>query len=165
MFDPGDTLPASILQSVKTQAADRFKAIPLNSSWYFWFNVQKKPFNNLYARQAVLAAMDSRALSRLDSGFMSPDCHLIPFGIVGHSSPSSCPSHNPTGPPNTALAKQLMTYAIGRTITYSDMPAIRSIIREAAKNDYRLSSLVLGIANSAAFQMARAEPALTSVER
>jgi peptide/nickel transport system substrate-binding protein len=108
VFDPGDTLPASILQSVKTQAADRFQAIPLNSSWYFWFATYKKPFNNLYARQAVLAAMDSRALSRLDSGFMSPDCHLIPFGIVGHSSPANCPFHNPTGPPNMALAQQLM---------------------------------------------------------
>jgi peptide/nickel transport system substrate-binding protein len=108
VFDPGDTLPASSVQQVKSQAADRFKAVPLNSSWYWFFNVQKKPFNNLYARQAVLAAMDSRALSRLDSGFMSPDCHLIPFGIVGHSSPADCPFHNPTGPPNMTLAKQLM---------------------------------------------------------
>jgi peptide/nickel transport system substrate-binding protein len=108
VFDPGDTLPASILQQVKTKAADRFQAIPLNSSWYFWFGVQKPPFNNLYARQAVLAALDDRALSRLDSGFMAPDCHLIPFGIIGHSSPSSCPFHNPNGPPNMTLAKQLM---------------------------------------------------------
>jgi peptide/nickel transport system substrate-binding protein len=108
VFDPGDTLPGSILQQVKTQAADRFKPVPLNSSWYWFFNVNKKPFNNIFARQAVLAAMDSRALSRLDSGFMSPDCHLIPFGIVGHSSPSDCPFHNPTGPPNVTLAKQLM---------------------------------------------------------
>jgi peptide/nickel transport system substrate-binding protein len=108
VFDPGDTLPATILQQVKSQAADRFQAIPLNSSWYFWFATYKKPFNNLYARQAVLAAMDDRALSRLDSGFMSPDCHLIPFGIIGHSSPSSCPFHNPAGPANLTLAKQLM---------------------------------------------------------
>jgi peptide/nickel transport system substrate-binding protein len=108
VFDPGDTLPASILQQVKSQASDRFQAVPLNSSWYFWFNVQKKPFNSLAARQAVLAAMDDRALSRLDSGFMAEDCHLIPFGIVGHSSPSSCPFHNPDGPPNLTLAKQLM---------------------------------------------------------
>ncbi len=108
VFDPGDTLPASILSQIKSQAADRYAAMPLNSSWYFWFGVNKKPFSNIYARQAVLAAMDDRALSRLDSGFQSPDCHLIPFGIVGHSSPSSCPFHNPAGPPNMTLAKQLM---------------------------------------------------------
>ena len=47
-------------------------------------------------------------MSRLDSGFMSPDCHLIPFGIIGHNTPANCPFHNPTGPPNMALAKQLM---------------------------------------------------------
>jgi peptide/nickel transport system substrate-binding protein len=119
VFDPGDTLPASILQSVRSQAADRFQAIPLNSSWYFWFGVNKKPFNNLYARQAVLAAIDMRAFSRLDSGFMTPDCHLIPFGIPGHSSPSSCPFHNPNGPPNMTLAKQLMQKSgmIGQPVT------------------------------------------------
>ena len=108
VFDPGDTLPAAILQKIKTSAADRYKTVPLNSSWYFFFAVNKPPFSNLYARQAVLAAMDDRALSRLDSGFLAPDCHLIPFGIVGHSSPSSCPFHNPNGPPNMTLAKQLM---------------------------------------------------------
>ena len=108
VFDPGDTLPPSILQKIKTSATGRYKTVPLNSSWYFWFGVEKPPFNNIYAREAVLAAMDDRALSRLDSGFMTPDCHLIPFGIPGHSSPSNCPFHNPNGPPNMTLAKQLM---------------------------------------------------------
>jgi peptide/nickel transport system substrate-binding protein len=108
VFDPGDTLPPSILQKIKTSATTRYKTVPLNSSWYFWFGVQKPPFNNIYAREAVMAAMDDRALSRLDSGFMTPDCHMIPFGIPGHSSPSNCPFHNPNGPPNMTLAKQLM---------------------------------------------------------
>jgi peptide/nickel transport system substrate-binding protein len=119
VFDPGDTLPPSILQKIKTSAADRYQALPLNSSWYFWFNVDKKPFNNEFARQAVLAATDDRALSRLDSGFMTPDCHMIPFGIPGHSSPSSCPFKNPNGPPNMTLAKQLMQKSgmVGQPVT------------------------------------------------
>jgi peptide/nickel transport system substrate-binding protein len=119
VFDPGDTLPSSIVQQVKTQAADRYSEVPLNSSWWFWFGVTQKPFNNLYARQAVLAATDDRAFSRLDSGYMTPDCHLIPFGIVGHSDPSSCPFHNPNGPPNMTLAKQLMQKSgmIGQPVT------------------------------------------------
>jgi peptide/nickel transport system substrate-binding protein len=108
VFDPGDTLPASILQQVKSQAADRYQAVPTNSTFYFWFGVTQKPFDNLYARQAVLAALDLRALSRLDSGFLTEDCHLIPPGIIGHSSPSSCPFHDPNGPPNMTLAMQLM---------------------------------------------------------
>jgi len=49
--------------------------------------------------------------------------------------------------------QKLLTYALGRTVHYYDMPKIRSIIREAAGNDYRFSSLVLGIVKSAPFQM------------
>jgi peptide/nickel transport system substrate-binding protein len=119
VFDPGDTLPASILQQVKSQAADRYKPIPTNSTYYFWFGVNQKPFNNIYARQAVLAALDDRALSRLASGFLTEDCHLIPPGIDGNSSPSSCPYHSPTGPPNMTKAKQLMQQSgmIGQAVT------------------------------------------------
>ena len=119
VFDPGDTLPASILQQVKSQAADRYAPIPTNSTFYFFLGLTQKPFNNLYARQAVLAALDLRALSRLDSGFLSEDCHLIPPGIDGNSSPSSCPYHNPAGPPNMTAAKQLMQKSgmIGQAVT------------------------------------------------
>jgi len=46
-----------------------------------------------------------------------------------------------------------MTYALGRRVEYSDMPAIRRIVRDAGKNGYRFSSFVNGIVESAAFQM------------
>jgi peptide/nickel transport system substrate-binding protein len=119
VFDPGDTLPASILQQVKSQAGDRYKPIPTNSTYYFWFGVNQKPFNNIYARQAVQAALDDRALSRLASGFLTEDCHLIPPGIDGNSSPSSCPYHSPTGAPNMTKAKELMQKSgmIGQAVT------------------------------------------------
>jgi peptide/nickel transport system substrate-binding protein len=118
VFDPGDTLPASILQQVKTKT-DRYAPIPTNSTFYFWFGTTSKPFNNLAARQAVLAALDLRALSRLDSGFLNEDCHLIPPGIDGHSDPSTCPYHSPTGAPNMTKAKQLMQQSgmIGQPVT------------------------------------------------
>ena len=50
-------------------------------------------------------------------------------------------------------AEKLMTYALGRQLTYADMPAARAIVRRAGDNDYRFSSLVLGIVTSDAFQM------------
>jgi hypothetical protein len=53
---------------------------------------------------------------------------------------------------NTATEK-LLTYALGRAVHYYDMPVVRSIIREASRNDYKFSSLVLGIVKSAPFQM------------
>jgi len=53
----------------------------------------------------------------------------------------------------TSATEKLLTYALGRTVQYYDMPAIRSIVRQAAQNDYRFSSLVLGVIRSAPFQM------------
>ena len=60
------------------------------------------------------------------------------------------------------FTEMLMAYALGRRVEYYDMPAIRRIVREAKTNDYRLSSLILGVARSAAFQMAGAEPVETN---
>jgi hypothetical protein len=50
------------------------------------------------------------------------------------------------------MTEKLLTYALGRGVEYHDMPLVRSIVREAAGNDYRFSSLVLGIVKSNAFQ-------------
>ena len=46
-----------------------------------------------------------------------------------------------------------MTYALGRVLTYSDMPTVRNIVDEAAQTDYRFNSLIKGIVASQAFQM------------
>jgi len=54
------------------------------------------------------------------------------------------------------LAENLMAYALGRRVEYFDMPTIRAITREAANNDYRVSSFVLGVVESPAFLSARA---------
>jgi hypothetical protein len=52
------------------------------------------------------------------------------------------------------FTENLMTFALGRGVKYYDMPRVRTIVREAAKQDYRLSSIVLGIVASDAFQKA-----------
>ena len=57
----------------------------------------------------------------------------------------------------THFTESLLAYALGRRVEYFDMPAIRKIVRQAEDNNFRISSFVLGIANSDAFQMARAE--------
>jgi hypothetical protein len=51
------------------------------------------------------------------------------------------------------VTEKLMIYALGRGTEYYDMPLIRSIVHEAAKTNYRFSSLVLGIVKSDPFQM------------
>ena len=56
----------------------------------------------------------------------------------------------------------LMAYALGRRIEYYDQPSIRAIVKKAGQNGNRFSSYVLGVVNSGAFQMAKAEPAIST---
>src|SRR5262249_27868648 len=49
--------------------------------------------------------------------------------------------------------EKMMTYAIGRGLLYTDMPTVRAIARDAARDDTRFSAIVLGVVRSAQFQM------------
>ena len=51
------------------------------------------------------------------------------------------------------VTEKLMTYGLGRGVEYFDMPVVRAIVRQAAEDDYRFSSIVLGIVRSPPFQM------------
>ena len=51
------------------------------------------------------------------------------------------------------LTEKLLTFALGRGVEYYDAPAVRKIVRDARDEDYRFSSLILGIVNSTPFQM------------
>ena len=50
------------------------------------------------------------------------------------------------------ITEKLLTYAVGRGLTASDMPIVRSIVRDARDRNYRFSSLILGIVHSVPFQ-------------
>ena len=51
------------------------------------------------------------------------------------------------------MTEKLLTYALGRGLDYHDAPAIRKIVRDAKSEDFRFSSLILGIVRSTPFQM------------
>lgn len=55
------------------------------------------------------------------------------------------------------ITEKLMRFALGRSLEYYDMPEVRAIVRAAAENDYRWSSVILGVVESAPFQMRRTE--------
>jgi hypothetical protein len=55
------------------------------------------------------------------------------------------------------VAEKLLTYALGRGLEYYDQPAVRAIKRQTAKDDYRISSLIVAITSSAPFQMRRSQ--------
>ena len=55
------------------------------------------------------------------------------------------------------LTEKLMTYALGRGLEFFDAPSIRAIVRDAANDDYRFSSLIVSIVKSRPFRMRRTE--------
>jgi hypothetical protein len=65
----------------------------------------------------------------------------------------------------TSFTESLMTYAIGRRVEPFDMPTIRKIVSDAKKNNYRMSSFIMGVISSPAFQMKRAEAVETTEVR
>jgi len=56
------------------------------------------------------------------------------------------------------FTEKMMTYALGRGIEYYDMPTVRKIVKDAKRDNYRFSSIVMGIVNAPAFQSSKAEP-------
>ena len=57
------------------------------------------------------------------------------------------------------FTSELLMYGVGRVLEPFDMPAVRAIDRDAAKQNYKLSSIILGIVKSPPFQMRKAEEA------
>jgi hypothetical protein len=57
----------------------------------------------------------------------------------------------------SAVSEKLLMYAIGRNVQYFDAPSVRGIVRQAAPDNYKFSSLVLGVVNSVPFQMRQVE--------
>jgi hypothetical protein len=52
----------------------------------------------------------------------------------------------------STVTEKLLIYALGRGLAHYDMPALRAIVRDAAKQNYRFSALILGIVKSTPFQ-------------
>ena len=51
------------------------------------------------------------------------------------------------------LTEKLLTFALGRPVEYYDAPAIRKVVRQAKADDFRFTSIILGIVNSTPFTM------------
>ena len=63
----------------------------------------------------------------------------------------------------TVITEKMLTYALGRGLEPDDMPVVRRIVRKAAQNNYQLSSVIIGIVESAPFQMrTKLEPTETA---
>ena len=57
----------------------------------------------------------------------------------------------------STLTEKLLTYGLGRGMEWYDAPAVRAIVRDAQRQDFRMSSLILGIVKSPPFQMRKSQ--------
>jgi cytochrome c551/c552 len=63
----------------------------------------------------------------------------------------------------TTFAENLLSYGLGRLLDPRDMPTVRAIVRDAAKQNYRFSAFLMGVVTSVPFQMRQADDAVTTV--
>ena len=108
-----DQPPADRLNELGTKYASRVHINPLTAVYYYAFNVNEKPFNNLQARQAVNYATDRNALVKIFGGpkLAVPTCQILPPNFPGYQ--PYCPyTKNPGSgkwtAPDLAKARQLI---------------------------------------------------------
>jgi peptide/nickel transport system substrate-binding protein len=107
-----DQPPADRLNEMGTKYVDRVHINPLTATYYFAFNVNQPPFNNLKARQGVNFATDRNALVKITGGpkLAQPTCQVLPPNFPGYV--QYCPyTKNPSAKwsaPDMAKAKQLI---------------------------------------------------------
>jgi peptide/nickel transport system substrate-binding protein len=107
-----DQVPSDRLNELSTKFANQVHVNPLTAVWYFAFNVNIPPFNNLKARQGVNFATDRNSLVKIYGGpkLASPTCQVLPPNFPGFE--SYCPyTKNPSkkwSAPDMTKAKQLI---------------------------------------------------------
>lgn len=107
VFDAHDAIPPALLAQVRSKAKNRYALRPSSSVVYFWMNTEVAPFNNVKVRQAVSEAISRKALAKLSSGQVTPECFYLPKGFPGHPS-AACPWQTADGEPKLADAKKLI---------------------------------------------------------
>jgi peptide/nickel transport system substrate-binding protein len=82
IFDPP---PSARYAEVKSKyEGTQFRVEPTISTYYFWMNMTKPPFNDPKVREAVNYAVDARALQRIYAGQLAPTQQILPPGMPGY---------------------------------------------------------------------------------
>lgn len=98
-------VPPDRYQEVKDKyEGTQFRLEPTVSTYYFWMNMKKAPFDDLEVREAVNYALDTRALERIYAGQIAASHQILPPGMPGHEKYDLYPH-------NVAKAKELIAEA------------------------------------------------------
>jgi len=79
--------PPDLYQKVKSKyEGTQFRVEPTVSTYYFWMNMKRAPFDDLKVRQAVNYAISTAALERIYAGALKASHQILPEGMPGHKS-------------------------------------------------------------------------------
>lgn len=105
MFEP---VPADLRGKIRREHPERYEEFVTNSTYYFWLNSSRPPFDNAVLRRAVHLALDKPALARLYGGLLEPTCNFLPPDMPGRRELNPCPFGPPRDGGDIAAARTLV---------------------------------------------------------
>jgi peptide/nickel transport system substrate-binding protein len=109
-----DPPPADLKPTILDQASDRYEEHATGTTYYFFLNTRTPPFDDPLVRQAVNYGLDREAIGRLYAGALQPGCAFLAPGVPGYDEEldtTDCPYGDPSEPPDTERARQLIERA------------------------------------------------------
>lgn len=106
--------PPDLKPTVRQRHGDRYKEFATASTYFFFLNHDVPPFDDPKVREAVNIGLNRAALARLYAGELEPGCSFLPPGMPGYAEEldgAGCPFGEPTQPPQTERARQLIREA------------------------------------------------------
>jgi peptide/nickel transport system substrate-binding protein len=100
-----------LLPRVRERHGDRYEEHTTVSTYFFFMNSRRAPFDRREVREAANLAIDNRAVARLFGGLLEPGCNLLPPGLPGHRALTPCPWGDPNGPADLERARALIRKA------------------------------------------------------
>ncbi|MGI8749285.1 MAG: ABC transporter substrate-binding protein [Thermoleophilaceae bacterium] len=100
--------PTSRLPEIRSEDKRRYREFPTLSERFVSFDLARRPFRDQDLRRAVSFALDLQTLVRLEEGFLSPSCNLIPPQVPGYARLDPCPYGPREGDADLVRAEQLV---------------------------------------------------------
>ena len=100
--------PSVLLPEIRSEYKDRYSEHRTLAARYAQLDLGRRPFRDEDVRRAVSFALDERTLFRLEEGFLSPSCNMIPPGIAGYEAADPCPFGERDGNADLVKARDLV---------------------------------------------------------
>ncbi len=130
-------LPAPLLPEIRSKYKARYAEYPTLAAEYVELALARSPFREEDVRRAVAYSLDERTLARLEDGFLSPACNVLPPAIAGYEPPDPCPYGDREGNADLVAARDLVEGSVEAgarvLVDGGDGPRARALARYGAE--------------------------------